>query len=144
MKFLVRQFLVFTCLMLTANVAFSEESKPAENELSKLDLASTLAAYGESENDALALASAAQIYFGLSARVLKKGETGAEGVAVDPNELLETARQIAEENDSQELIAVIDRVEEAENEGSKHWFSTYCFYEYVWIGWIYQYRYICY
>lgn len=144
MKKLISQFLVFVCLMLTANIAFTEESKPAENELSKLNLASTLAAYGESENDALALASAAQIYFGVSARVLKKGETGLEGVAVDPNELLETARQIAEENDSQELIAVIDRVEGAGNEGSKGWYIPNCYYEYVWIGWYYQYRYICY
>ena len=112
-----------------------------------MNLASTLAAYGESENDALALASAAQIYFGLSARVLKKGETGAEGVSVDPIELLETARQIAEENDSQELIAAIDRVEEASNEGGSKgfWFySPNCYWEYVWIGWYYQYRWMCY
>ena len=131
------------CLLSVVNISFAEEGKPSQYEQQKVALASTLAAYGESENDALALANAANIYFKLSGRVLKEGETGVEGAAVDPIELLGKAREISQKNGDQELVAVIDNIEQAgESDKSKFW-NSFCVWEYVWIGWHYQYRYIC-
>ena len=132
------------CLLSVVNISFADEGKPSQNEQQKVALASTLAAYGESENDALALANAANIYFKLSGRVLKEGEKGVKGAAVDPIELLGKAREISQKNGDQELIAVIDNIEQAGGgDKSKYW-TSFCVWEYFWIGWYYEYRYICY
>ena len=136
--------LLFSCLTLIVNSTFAEEAQPPQNEKEKVILASTLAAYGESQKDALALANAANIYLNLSAGVLKAGEEGMEGAKVDPIELLANARQIAEENNNQELVTVIDKIEQTQTEGakSKH-HRTRCYWREMWIGWYYEYVWWC-
>ena len=142
MKILI-QFALIVWLVICGNVTFAEELKPPEHELEKLKLASTLTAYGETENDALALATAAKIYFNLSARVLENGQTGQDGKAIDPEELLAKATEIADAYDDKDMIGVIDQIKESGREGSKFVFTPHCVWEYVWVGWFYSYRLIC-
>ena len=110
MKFVIK-LLLFVTLAVCNNLAFSAEMEPTKGELQKLQLASTLYEYGESEQDALALTNAAKIYFSLSARVLEKGQSEADGVAIEPEELLDKAREIANGRGDKDLVAVIDQIE---------------------------------
>ena len=82
------------------------------------------------------------IYLNLSSGVLKAGEEGMEGAKVDPIDLLANARKIAEENNNQELVAVIDKIEQTESAKSKH-HRTRCYWRYMWIGWFYEYVWWC-
>ena len=114
---------VFVCLVMLGNPLIAAEMTPPKGEEKAVGLASALASYGLEERDSLALATAARMMRGLSARVVEKGKDGAQGKAIDPVELLEKARDFAKGDDS--LTSIIDKVDKM-GSGGKWPFRRNC------------------
>ena len=129
------------CLVLaSAGYALAADPVPPPDEEKRVGLASALAEYGKETRDALALVTAAKLYRGLSARVLRKGESGKAGQSVDADELLQTARALAAEN--QDLLKVIEEVERGDT-GGKGIFIPSCYYEWYCSNMGCHYKWIC-
>ena len=118
--------------------AFAAKPLPPSGEAGKVRLASALAEYAMETKDALGLATAAKMLRSFSASVLKKGEKGKDGKTVDPDMLLQKAREFAKKDKN--LLAVIDQVEKTKP-GGKGIYIPYCYWrsrcafgycEYVW------------
>lgn len=108
-------------------------------EADKAHLASILEEYGHKNDDPLALITAAKLYKELSARVLKRGEEGKDGQAVDPEFLLNKASVIAKNDEIKELAKSI------KNDDRGVWtYSPSCYYEWYCGPFNCYYRWICY
>ena len=133
--------LVLGCVVAVGSVRAAEPLPPLEEDR-KVALAAQLVEYGMDSRDALALVVAARMLRNFSGRVLRKNETGREGRALDPDELLSRARGFA--RGRSDLTAVIDSAG-SEERGDKVLYYESCQYEwYVSVvggGW---YRWVCY
>ena len=133
---------MYLCLSLMTSFTFAQEVEPPKGEKEKVALASKLAVYGESQRDALVLANAASLFLNLSGDVSKADKDGMEGAKFDPIDLLAKARQIAQENGDQELVAVINKIEQTKS-AKRSWLVPRCFWRYTWVGWYWEYVWWC-
>ena len=133
---------MFVCVAMVGSAAYAAQPAPQPDEVKRVGLASALIEYGMESNDALALANAARMYRGFSARVLERGESGADGNAVDADALLEQAREFAQGDEA--LLAVVDYVERMEP-GAKGVYIPSCYWA-SYCGWFGNcwYRWVCY
>ena len=122
---------VFMCVATVGTASYAAEPMIEPEEERRVGLASALLEYGMESRDALALANAARMFRGLSARVLERGEAGADGTPVDPDALIEKAREFAQGDET--LLAVVDSVGQMDS-GAKGiyiptcWWQWYCDY----------------
>ena len=140
MRYRVAAFVV-GCVLAMGSVHAAEPLPPADEDR-KVALASQLVEYGMDSRDALALVVAARMLRSFSARVLLKNETGRKGKVLDPDALLNRAREFA--RGKTDLVAVIDGAESEEGDDKVLYFES-CQYEwyvsFVGGGW---YKWVCY
>lgn len=140
MRYGVPAFVV-GCVLAMGSVSAADPLPPADEDR-KVALASQLVEYGMDSRDVLALVVAARMLRSFSARVLLKNETGRNGTALDPDDLLGKAREFA--RDKSYLMAVVDSAEPEERDDKALYFEA-CQYEwyvsFVGGGW---YKWVCY
>ena len=133
--------LIFHLTVVGGAFAAKPKPLPPSGEAEQVRLASALAEYAMGEKDALGLATAAKMLRSLSARVLQRGEKGKDGKAMNPDALLQKARELAKKDKN--LLAIIDQVEKTKSGGKSIYFQN-CYYRWQCYSFYCSYRYICY
>ena len=120
----------------------SDPPPPPSGEANRVALATALVNYGMEQQDAVALAQAAKMFRGFSARVLEAGEVGQDGKAVDPDTLVEKAREFAQGDD--QLLQVIAAIDAVESGGKPLVYVPYCVWQWQYDYWgNFHFMYVC-